>query len=112
MIKQFFKDTPNSVFFWNILAVLVLALFYIVDKEVVYGIYLLINLPTAFFLFMRMSDTKYDKEAPIVGYHFWVWLVPITWVLMLIGLTLGGLFWVGFTGADKVKQFNNWLNKK
>jgi hypothetical protein len=112
MIKQFFKDTPNSVFFWNILAVLVFILIWALDEEVALGIYILINVPVVYFLFVRMSDIKHDKEAPVIGYQYWVWLVPITWVLVLIGLTLGGLFWVGFTGADKVKQFNNWLNKK
>jgi hypothetical protein len=112
MIKQFFKDTPNSVWFWNILAVLVFILIWALDEEVALGIYTLINLPVVFFLFMRMSDAKYDKETPIIAYQYWVWLVPITWVLVIVGLALGGLFWVGFTGADKIKEFNKWINKK
>jgi hypothetical protein len=112
MIKQFFKDTPNSVWFWNILAVLVFILIWALDEEVALGIYILINVPVVYFLFMRMSDAKYDKEAPVIGYHYWVWLVPITLILAITGLILGGLIHIGFTASDRIKEFNNWLNKK
>jgi len=112
MIKQFFKDTPNSVWFWNILTVLVFILIWALDEEVALGIYTLINVPVTFFLFGRMSDAKYDKEAPVIGYHYWVWLVPITLILAITGLVLGGLIHIGFTASDRIKEFNNWLNKK
>ena len=112
MIKQFFKDTPNSVWFWNILAVLVFIIIWALDEEVALGIYTLINLPVILFLFSRLQDAKYNPEAPVIGYHYWLWLVPITLILVVIGLVLGGLIHIGFTTSDRIKEFNKWLNKK
>ena len=111
MVKQFFKDTPNSVWFWNILTVLIFLLIWVVNKEIALGIYIIINFPTAFLLMTRLTDAKYDDKTPIIGYHFWVWLVLITWIFLILILVVGGLLCIGPVGDKKIKQFNNWLNK-
>jgi len=112
MIKQFFKDTPNSVFFWNGLALLLFILLCSMGEQAALPTVLLINIPALFMVFINWEDSRYDESIKIVGYHWWAYLAPITWVLIAIGLILGGLFYIILQGYEYTKHFNNWLNKK
>jgi hypothetical protein len=109
MIKQFFKDTQNSVFFWNGLALLAFIILCCMGEDVALGTMLLINIPAIFMIVSNWEDADRNK---VIGYHWWAYLAPVTWILTVIAIGLGGLIWLGFTGVDKVEQFNNWLNKK
>ena len=112
MIKQFFKDTPNSVFFWNGLALLAFIILCFMGEQAVLSTMFLISIPAVFMIVINWEDSKYDDNVKIVGYHWWAYLAPVTWVLIVIGLVLGGLIWVILKGSEYARQFNNWLNKK
>jgi len=112
MVKQFCKDTPNSVWFWNILVVLVFILIWMLNKEISLVIYALINIPAFFMIFINLQDAKYDDSVKIIGYHYWVYLTPITWVLLAVAVVIFSISWLIVKVIEKVKQFNNWLNKK
>ena len=112
MIKQFFKDTPNSVFFWNGLALLTFIILCSMGEQVVLSTMCLISIPAVFMIVINWEDSKYDDNVKIVGYHWWAYLAPVTWVLIVVGLVLGGLIWIILKGSEYARQFNNWLNKK
>ena len=89
MIKQFFKDTPNSVFFWNGLALLTFIILCSMGEQVVLSTMCLISIPAVFMIVINWEDSKYDDNVKIVGYHWWAYLAPVTWVLIVVGLVLG-----------------------
>lgn len=111
MIRKFFKDTPNSVFFWNGLALLAFIILCCMGEDVALGTMLLISIPAFFMIFMNWEDSRYN-DTKIIGYHYWAYLAPITWVLIGIGLVLGGVVWIVLKGSEYAGNFNNWLNKK
>ena len=112
MIKQFFKDTPRSVFFWNGLVLLAFIILCFMGQVVVFGTMFLISIPALFLILINFEDSRYDDSKKIIGYHYWVYLSPVTWILIAAGFILGGLFWVGFKIAQAVRKFNKYLNKK
>lgn len=112
MIKQFFKDTPNSVFFWNGLVLLSFILLYIIGEDITMGMIVMINIPAFFMILINLEDSRYNSSKKVIGYHYWIYLAPITWVLILIGLIIGGVVWIIIQGSEYSKHFNNWLNKK
>ena len=112
MIKQFFKDIPNSVFFWNGLALLAFIILCCIGEGVALGTMFLISIPAFFMIVLNWEDLKYDDNVKIIGYHWWAYLAPVTWVIIVIGLILGGLVWIILKGSEYAGQFNDWLNKK
>lgn len=112
MIKQFFKDTPNSVFFWNGLALIAFIILCCMGEDVALGTMLIISIPAFFMIIINLQDVKYDDSIKIIGYHYWAYLAPVTWILMVIAITLFIIGWLVSKVIEQIKQFNNWLNKK
>lgn len=112
MIKQFFKDTPNSVFFWNGLALLAFIILCCMGEDVALGTMLMISIPAVFMIVINWEDLRYDDNVKVIGYHWWAYLAPGTWVIIVIGLALGAIVWTILKGSEYAEQFNNWLNKK
>jgi len=112
MIKQFFKDTPNSVFFWNGLALLAFIILCCMGEQIALGTLFLISIPAVFMIVINWEDSKYDDNVKVIGYHWWAYLAPSTWAIAVIGLILGGFIWTILQGSEYARQFNNWLNKK
>ena len=112
MIKQFFKDTPNSVFFWNGLALVAFILLCCMGEDVAVGTMLVISIPALFMIISNLQDAKYDDSIKIIGYHYWVYLAPVTWILLGIAITLFTVGWFVSKVIEQIKQFNNWLNKR
>jgi TRAP-type C4-dicarboxylate transport system permease large subunit len=73
---------------------------------------LLISIPAVFMITINWEDSKYDANIKVIGYHWWAYLSPITWAIIVIGLVLGGIVCIIFKGSEYAEQFNNWLNKK
>lgn len=111
MIKQFFKDTPNSVFFWNGLALLVFIILCCMGKDVALDTMLLISIPAFFMVVLNWEDSRYHDNK-IIGYQYWAYLAPVTWILIGIGIILGVVVWIVLKGSEYAEQFNDWLNKK
>ena len=111
MIKQFFKDTPNSVFFWNGLALLVFSILCSMGEQTALGTMFLVSIPEVFMIMINWEDRRYT-DGKIIGYHWWAYLAPGTWAIMLIVLVVGGIVWIVLKGSEYAGQFNNWLNKK
>lgn len=112
MIKQFFKATPNSVFFWNGLALIAFIVLCCMGENVALGTMIVISIPALFMIMVNLEDSRYDKNVKIIGYHYWAYLAPITWILMVIGIVLFVIVWVVMQAVEQVELFNNWLNKK
>jgi len=111
MIKQFLKDTPNSVFFWNGLALLAFIILCSMGEDVALVTMLLISFPAVFMIMLNWEDRRYT-DSKIIGYHWWAYLAPGTWILVAIGLVLAGIVFTVLKGSEYAGQFNNWLNKK
>jgi len=112
MVKQFFKNTPNSVFFWNGLALIAFIVLCCMGENVALGTMIVISIPALFMIMVNLEDSRYDKNVKIIGYHYWAYLAPITWILMVIGIVLFVIVWVVMQAVEQVELFNNWLNKK
>jgi hypothetical protein len=112
MIKQFFKDTPNSVFFWNGLALLAFIILCCMGEDIALGTILLISIPALFMITNNQSDLKYDDNVKVIGYHWWAYLSPVTWAIGVIAFVLFLIVWIVVKGSEYAGQFNNWLNKK
>ena len=112
MVKQFFKNTPNSVFFWNGLALIAFILLCCMGENIALGTMIVISIPAFFMIMVNLEDSRYDKNVKIIGYHYWAYLAPITWILMVIGIVLFVIVWVVMQAVEQVELFNNWLNKK
>lgn len=112
MIKQFFKDTPNSVFFWNGLALLAFIILCSMGEDVALSTMLLISIPAFFMIIINFQEARYDETKRVIGYHWWAYLAPVTWVILLIGVVLVGIVHIIFKVSDYTESFNNWLNQK
>lgn len=112
MIKQFFRDTPNSIFFWNGLALLAFIILCCMGEGVALGTMLVISIPALFTIMSNLQDARYDDSIKIIGYHYWVYLAPATWILLGIGITVFIVGQLVLKVIERIKQFNNWLNKK
>lgn len=112
MVKQFFKNTPNSVFFWNGLALIAFIVLCCMGENVALGTMLTISIPALFMIIVNLEDSRYDENVKIIGYHYWAYLAPITWILLVIGAILFIVVWIVFKTVDQITLFNIWLNKK
>jgi hypothetical protein len=96
--SKFFKDwknEPGSVKFWNLIVLLILVLSPIFSLELFYAELLLGSIIDLGFLI----DNDRDGDS-----HYWIMLMPLTWVLFIISLIAIG---VGFS----ISYFNSWLDK-
>ena len=112
MVKQFFKDTPNSVFFWNGLALIAFTVLCCMGENVALGTMLTISISALFMIIVNLGDSRYDENIKIIGYHYWAYLAPITWILLVIGVILFIVVWLVMKAVDQITLFNIWLNKK
>jgi hypothetical protein len=82
-------------------------------EQIALGTLFLISIPAGLMLIINWEDSKYDDtDGKIIGYNWWVFLAPVTWILISIGLVLGAIVYTVLKGSEYAEQFNNWLNKK
>lgn len=111
-MKQFYKTIPNSVFFWNGLALLAFIILCSMGECVALSTMLLISIPAFFMIVINREDSKYDDNVKVIGYNWWAYLAPSTWILMAIAIVLFAVSWLILQIIEQIKKFNNWLNKK
>ena len=104
MIKQFFKDTPNSVFFWNGVVVFTIigAFLWDIDK----GYFSIVLLIIASLMLFMGSLGEGPDYNPIKN-HYWVFLSPLTWAIFVLAM----MIWTIVIVVVLVKKFNKFLNK-
>lgn len=81
-------------------------------EQVALGTMLVISIPAFFMIISNFQDYEYDDSIKIIGYHYWVYLAPVTWILLGIAITLFTIGWLVSKVIEQIKQFNNWLNQK
>lgn len=102
-IQENWKNTPNSVKFWNGLLLFGLIIAGIISLEV---LVLLLGL-MSIFAFAVLVDSIGESEK--LDNHLWLWLTPSVWCL----LCLGALIYIMIKGYEKtIGRFNEWINSK
>jgi hypothetical protein len=101
-IKRNWKETPNSVKFWNGLVLVGLIITGILSLEVL-GIVLGILSFLVFILWVDSlgGEVKLDK-------HLWVWFTPVVWIMMILGVIIYGCIKLY---ENSISKFNDWLDK-
>lgn len=102
-IKKGWKETPNSVKFWNGLILLGLIITGILSLEALSGVLGVMSILSLILFISGMGgEIEFDN-------HLWIWFTPLMW-----GLTLFVIILVGIDKLYKktIVKFNNWLNKK
>jgi hypothetical protein len=104
MIKQFFKDTPNSVFFWNGVVVFTIigAFLWDIDK----GYFSIVLLLICSFLLL-ISAMGEGPNYQVIGYHWWAYASPVLWFAYVLGM----LIWLAIEVYKLIKKFNKFLNR-
>ena len=102
-IKRNWKETPNSVKFWNGLILLGLVVSGILDFQLL-GIELMIMSLFTFVLWIGSLGEEGNLDK-----HLWVWFTPLLWCLVIIGLIIYGCIKLQETTISK---FNDWLDKE
>lgn len=104
MIKQFFKDTPNSVFFWNGVVVLSIigAFLWDIDK----GYFSIVVLMFSSFALVIHALGE-GPDYKVIGYHWWAYASPVLWVIIAFGLLTMLLVEI----YKLIEKFNRFLNK-
>jgi hypothetical protein len=101
-IKRNWKETPNSVKFWN-----GLVLFGLVISGVVGFDLLVVELGImSFFAFALWIDSIGEEDK--LNKHLWVWFTPLMWYLVIIGLIIYGCIKLY---EVTISKFNDWLDK-
>jgi hypothetical protein len=98
-IGEEWEKIPNSVKFWNSLVLLLLisvGLYSINTLVILWVIGSLLTIATI------IENIHTDK-------HLWVFLMPITWFFILIGLFIMACM---FIYERTISRFNNWLDSK
>lgn len=99
VIKEGWADMPTSVKFWNLLLVAALIIVGILSLELL-ALLMLFGSAIAVAMFFDQAD---------IENHLWIWLMPITWLLILLGIIVG----VGiFINERLIQRFNKWLDSK
>lgn len=102
MIRQFLKDTPNSVLFWNGIVVLLLIGAFLTREGALATILL-----TVFSLVLVLNGLGEGPGYDVIGYHWWAYLSPLVWLACLFGTVV----WVLIRAGKLVNKFNKFLNK-
>ena len=96
MIKDF-KKAPKSVKFWNLLVLTILVTTGVFSIELL-AIELIFG---SIFTIGLVAEDEVDN-------NFWIILMPITWVLGIVG---GIIILSAFLYKNIVEKFNNWIDR-
>jgi uncharacterized BrkB/YihY/UPF0761 family membrane protein len=100
-IKRNWKETPNSVKFWNGLVLLGLIIIGIIDLEALGAVLGLMSIATLAVLLRAIGD------GDCLENHLWIWFTPLAWFMLIMVLILYGCH----KFYEKIiMKFNNWLN--
>lgn len=102
-IKENWKETPNSVKFWNGLVLLGL----IISGFI--GLDLLLTELAIMSVFAFIIGMNSIGNEGVFDIHLWVWFTPLTWVMLVVGLTIYVCIKLY---KNTIPKFNNWLDKK
>ena len=62
MVKQFFKNTPNSVFFWNGLALIAFIVLCCMGENVALGTMIVISIPALFMIIVNQNPERIARD--------------------------------------------------
>jgi hypothetical protein len=99
-IKQFFRDTPNSVLFWNGLVLLSLITIGIINLDLL-GVTLGILSIFSFAVLIGANESEIEN-------NLWLYFTPPVWFTLIIVL-IGFLLYKFYKKV--IEPFNRWLNK-
>jgi hypothetical protein len=103
-IKNSWKETPNSVKFWNGLVLVGLIVTGVLSLELL-GVVLGILSLFAFVLWFDCIGGDEDK----LDKHLWVWFTPVVWIMMILGVIIYGCIKLY---ENSISKFNDWLDKQ
>jgi hypothetical protein len=97
-IADIWKETPNSIKFWNGLAFLAIGILSFINLEF---LALFMGIGSLFFIGLMFDESdQLDK-------HWWIIVTPLFWLLLVAGL----IILIGHLGYEHfIKKFNNWLD--
>ena len=98
-IQEGWRETPNSVKFWNAIFVLVIIITGIILPEALIVIFVVGSLIT---IGLFLDQENIDK-------HLWIWFMPITWLFAIVAITIGCFY---LLYENSIAKFNDWLDKK
>lgn len=101
-IKKNWKETPNSVKFWNGLVLLGLVIIGIISLDGLTIMLGLMSIAAFTVLISAIGDGDYLEK------HLWIWFTPLAWGMLILGLILFGF--IKFYERI-IMKFNNWLDK-
>ena len=104
MIKQFFKDTPNSAFFWNGVVVCAIIGAFLWDTDKGYFSIVVLIFSS---LMLLMGSLGEGPDHKVIGYHWWAYASPVLWVVVAFGM----MIMLSIEIYKLVKKFNKFLNK-
>ena len=93
-MKQFSKKVKNSIIFWNILAAIMLGVWFIVDREV----FLFLEIAISGLTFAHLITADWDDDP--LNNQYWMFLSPVIWVLLWVGCVVWVLMKV-YMGINK-----------
>lgn len=102
-IKKNWKETPNSVKFWNGLVLLGLVISGVVNFDLL-GVELAIMSLFTFVLWISSLG-----EDGILDRHLWMWFTPLMWCLVIFALIIYGCIKLY---ENTISKFNDWLDKE
>jgi hypothetical protein len=102
-IKRNWKETPNSVKFWNSLILVGLIITGIISLEILSVVLGL----TSLFAFVLWFDCLDDEGK--LDKHLWVWFTPLVWCMVIIGIIIYGCIKLY---ENTISKFNDWLDKQ
>ena len=102
-IQENWKNTPNSVKFWNGLLLFGLIITGLISLE---ALVVLLGLMSIFSLVVFFGGIV-DSEK--LEKHLWLWLTPSVWVMVVIALIIYGC--ITFY-ENTICKFNEWINNK
>jgi hypothetical protein len=108
-MKLFIRNTPNSVFFWNGIAILIFSILLAISEETRCVALLIIVIASAILLLGGLGEGP--NHDPI-GYNYWMYLSPLVWAFMALAFLLYSLTWTIHKIVKRFSKFNQWLNQQ
>lgn len=102
-IKRNWKETPNSVKFWNGMILIGLVVSGMINFHLLLFELFVMSL-FAWVLWMGSIGEEW-----IVNKHLWVWFTPVVWFMLILGLIVYGCV---ILSDNTIAKFNNWLDKE
>lgn len=101
-IKKNWRETPNSVKFWNGLVLLGLVISGLVSLELLWVELVIMSVLACVMWFDSIGEEgRLDK-------HLWVWFTPLIWCLVVFALIVYGCIKLY---ENTISKFNDWLDK-